>query len=394
VQSPESDHTAESRQIEAEREADLNQLKERLAFYESFDRLIQDNISRAGELLREAAAKRSETELALRNSTAELDRQRTEEKVGYRRLFSGLLDQIQTVQQNVERLAREVSDALDDLESTIPATGELGGDELPPLPTYSGSAVGSLGAGSGSSDTVRAQRATLEPVDELTGSDETEQEEGGGSLTGVGSPSSFSEGVQASVERISQSYAAPEPEPDSGDEEAPVTFADAVNADHGHDDDGDDDVDQPAEYMEGSAADDDFDVSPEEPFLSQSDGDASASDVGIRPGADDQAPEAAFADATGEEPGEAWIDPLETSTTTVLVHGVPRATTALSLKRYLEGLAQVNSVEPREYAEGVLRLQVSAAAPIGLDEIRGWPEAQGMEAVTVQPDFVEVKLPQ
>jgi len=393
VQSPESDHTAETRQIDAEREADLNQLKDRLAFYESFDRLIQDNISRAGELLREAAAKRSETELALRTSTAELDRQRREEKVGYRRLFSGLLDQIQTVQQNVERLAREVSDALDDLESTIPASGELGGDELPPLPTYSGSAVGSIGAGSGSTETAHAQRATLEPVDELTGTDETEQE-GGGSLTGVGSPTSFSEGVQASVERISQSYAAPELEPDSGDEESPVTFADAVNADHGHDDDGDDDVGETAEYMEGSAADDDFDVSPEEPFLSQSDADASAGTIGNQPGVDDHAPEAAFADATGEEPGEAWSDPLETSTTTVLVHGVPRATTALSLKRYLEGLAQVNSVEPREYAEGVLRLQVSAAAPIGLDEIRGWPEAQGMEAMTVQPDFVEVRLPQ
>ena len=57
---------------DAERAADLDGLRERLAFYESFDQLIQDNISRAGDLLREAAAKKSETELALRDATAEI----------------------------------------------------------------------------------------------------------------------------------------------------------------------------------------------------------------------------------------------------------------------------------------------------------------------------------
>ena len=78
----------------------------------------------------------------------------------------------------------------------------------------------------------------------------------------------------------------------------------------------------------------------------------------------------------------------------MLVHGVPRATTALSLKRYLEGLAQVHSVEPREYAEGILRLQVSSDRPVGLDDLRGWPEGNALEPVSVSDDFVEVRLNQ
>jgi hypothetical protein len=76
------------------------------------------------------------------------------------------------------------------------------------------------------------------------------------------------------------------------------------------------------------------------------------------------------------------------------VHGVPRATTALSLKRYLEGLAQVHSVEPREYAEGVLRLQVSSDRPVGLEDLQGWPDAEGMVPVTVDEEFLEVRLHQ
>ncbi|HRA48347.1 MAG TPA: hypothetical protein PK819_09790, partial [Thermomicrobiales bacterium] len=82
------------------------------------------------------------------------------------------------------------------------------------------------------------------------------------------------------------------------------------------------------------------------------------------------------------------------ATTTLLVHGVPRATTALSLKRYLEAMAHVHSVEPREYAEGVLRLQVASEHPIGLADLAGWPEASGLEAMTIEQDFVEVRLPQ
>jgi hypothetical protein len=373
----------------AEREADIAQLKDRLAFYESFDQLIQENITRAGDLLREAAAKRSETELALRSTTAEIERKQLEERVQYRRVFSGLLDQIQTVQQNVERLAREVSDALDDLEAVIPAQGELGqgeDDELPPLPTFSGSTRGSLGSGTiGLADSKGdAEHATLEPVDEIFPGDGGES----GSIPGVGTSAAFSEHMQASVGRVSQTYA-----------------SEVVS---------DDVLDNDPEPEAGPAAEvDEFDVSPEEPYQSAANG-AEAEEAGpssFEPWATpDPVQDAEDAEAPGVYPveentpdqvdeaetidsAEEWTERGEDVTTTILVHGVPRATTALSLKRYLEGLAQVRAVEPREYAEGVLRLQVSSDGPIGMDELRGWPEATGMEPVTVDESFVEVKLP-
>jgi hypothetical protein len=115
--SPDNTDPATSAEPSADRVDDLEQLRERLAFYESFDQLINDNITRAGDLLREAAARKSEGELALRQTTAEFEQRQLAERGNYRRIFSSLLDEITAVQQNVERLARQVSDALDDLEA-------------------------------------------------------------------------------------------------------------------------------------------------------------------------------------------------------------------------------------------------------------------------------------
>ncbi|MER3486097.1 MAG: hypothetical protein C4345_09135 [Chloroflexota bacterium] len=81
-----------------------------------------------------------------------------------------------------------------------------------------------------------------------------------------------------------------------------------------------------------------------------------------------------------------------TRTTTLLVHGVPRATTALSLKRYLEGLSHVHEVEPREFAEGILRLQITGLRPLDISDLSGWPEGHGLEAIHVREDLLEVRL--
>jgi hypothetical protein len=366
-----------------EREADLVQLKERLAFYESFDQLIQENITRAGDLLREAAAKRSETELALRSSTAEIERRQLEGRVQYRKVFSGLLDQIQTVQQNVERLAREVSDALDDLEAVIPARGELGAgddDDLPPLPTFQGPSGGSLASGIGQADEpAEGEIATLEPVDEIFPGGT----EGSGALfSGVGTSQTMSEEMRASVERLSASSAG-EAEIDDGLDEEPIAA------------------------LENDGVEvDDFDVSPEEPYVSTDESGADreeatastyeswATSEPVTEPEDTDAPgvyplaDRGESDSTTEESAE-----INDVTTTILVHGVPRATTALSLKRYLEALEQVHAVEPREYAEGVLRLHVLSNGPIGMAELQGWSEAVGMEPVSIEESFVEVKLP-
>jgi hypothetical protein len=80
------------------------------------------------------------------------------------------------------------------------------------------------------------------------------------------------------------------------------------------------------------------------------------------------------------------------SATVVLVHGVPSATTALSLKRYLEGLSHVGAVEPREFAEGILRLEVSGVRPLAFDDLRSWSEGDSLEPVHLRDDLVEVRL--
>src|SRR6476660_559443 len=147
-----SDSTNQNADADApdHRAEEIEQLRERLSFYESFDQLIQENISRAGDLLREAAARKSEGDLALRSASADFEQRQLAERVNYRRVFSGLLDKITIVQQNVERLARQVADALDDLEAVIPAAGEPAGvesDQFPSMPTFSTGSAGELAPG-------------------------------------------------------------------------------------------------------------------------------------------------------------------------------------------------------------------------------------------------------
>jgi hypothetical protein len=400
-----SDSTAENFTADApENRADeIDQLRERLAFYESFDQLIQENITRAGHLLREAAAQKSQGDLAIRSATAEVEQRQLEERIGYRKIFSGLLDEITTVQQNVERLARQVSDALDDLEAVIPAAGEsaaLDGDQLPSMPTFSSQLAGELGAGAMVADEPTATNAQepeqhqqkapeaavesnvesdidmnteaqfeqaeeasmLEPVDELYAEDSSLEPVASHPGTGPlgGGITSFSEVVQASVDRVSQdmSGVTVDAEPDLAEAPKPVEIESmpegGISVDIG--------ADKPA-VAEVEAPEIEAPDSPSEPV-----------------------------DVAADE--DEWEDAGPSAATTVLVHGVPRATTALSLKRYLEGLAQVHSVEPREYAEGILRLQVASDRPVGLDDLRGWPEGTELEPVSVSDEFVEVRLNQ
>ena len=93
----------------------------------------------------------------------------------------------------------------------------------------------------------------------------------------------------------------------------------------------------------------------------------------------------AVADANDDEPRLRAV--------MVLVHGVPRAAAALSLQRHLAGLAYIDGVEAREYAEGILRLQVTAHRPLDLADLRAWDGGADLAPVHVQDDVIEVRLP-
>lgn len=393
-QSQQSQQPAQS--SESDPDEELTRLRERLAFYESFDQLIQDNVSRAGSLLREAAAKHQDSELAIRTTTARFEERQLAERVEYRKIFSGLLDDITTVQQNVERLARQVADALDDLESVIPAAGEtaaLESDSLPSIPTFRSSTVGELGAGFTRPETamadVTASESTGEPLE---------------------TAAAFGAGERESPEHLAGVHeSAIEVEDYGRDQVVHQGFSTAAAHDHAEpidellpeDDSGGEHDQSIAQQSGGPSASSTFShiVQASVERISQAIGGRESGEAAenANPSVEseaisvDLAPTAEEADDEGEHIA-AWSDSGEPAATTLLVHGVPRATTALSLKRYLEGLDLVHSVEPREYAEGVLRLQVSSERPVRLDDLKGWPEASALEPVAVRDDFVEVRL--
>ncbi|MBA2277415.1 MAG: hypothetical protein H0W06_06585 [Chloroflexia bacterium] len=77
----------------------------------------------------------------------------------------------------------------------------------------------------------------------------------------------------------------------------------------------------------------------------------------------------------------------------VLVHGVPRAAVALSLQRHLGTLAHVVTVEAREFAEGILRLQVTTVRQLGAADLAGWGEGETATVLRADPSVLEVTLP-
>lgn len=266
-----------------ERADEVTRLRERLSFYESFDRLIQDNIAKSGDLLRQAMDVKETASAEIAAAQVEVARKRAGDQSRYRLLFSVMLDELTELQGQAERLARRLTDALDEIENELPA---------------------------GSDAAAMAEIAATD------------------------------DGGEAATLAL-----------DSGEAEEAI----------------------PPAIESLTAFDVPIDIQPFSP-----------DDVGPR----DVATE-------GIEPEPQYADvvvPIKGRGTIILVHGVPRATTALSLKRYLEGLDHVATVEPREFAEGILRLEIDGVRPVALDDLRSWPEGARLEAVHVRDDLLEVRL--
>jgi hypothetical protein len=83
----------------------------------------------------------------------------------------------------------------------------------------------------------------------------------------------------------------------------------------------------------------------------------------------------------------------EPTRTTIIVHGIHKPAIATGLQRFLLGQPGVAGVEPREFAEGILRLQVRSTVPISEGLFSGWTEGEGMTVIQRVPQTVEVILP-
>lgn len=98
------------------------------------------------------------------------------------------------------------------------------------------------------------------------------------------------------------------------------------------------------------------------------------------------APETA---ATVTGPAPAWIAPQVID---VIAHQIAKATVALSLQRHLGNLDAVSGVEAREFAEGILRMQVTAHRPLTAGDLTGWDEGGQVSVLQLQPTLVELAV--
>jgi ElaB/YqjD/DUF883 family membrane-anchored ribosome-binding protein len=78
---------------------------------------------------------------------------------------------------------------------------------------------------------------------------------------------------------------------------------------------------------------------------------------------------------------------------TIIVQGVTRPAVATGLRAHLMAQPGVTAVDPREFAEGVLRLQVVSMVPITEALFHGWNDGAGLTVVHQPSGAVEVILP-
>ncbi len=240
-------------------ESELDLARERLAFYEQFDEIIRQNIASSSALLREASTRHEADFVAERSQ--------------FRALLSGMLDDLSALQSQSERLARRVTDALDDLESGATLTAEGVAPEATTLGMFADAPPEAAAVVNAA---TRATRKLAEPV----------------------------------ANSGAKKFAAAE-----------------------------------------------LPASPAVPVAAV-----------------------------------AAIDFSNPTTTTLLVHGVPRASAALGLKSYIEKLDFVSTVEPREFAAGLLRLQVDGARPLSLGDLAGWTLADRVKLRSASNDLLELDL--
>jgi hypothetical protein len=88
-------------------------------------------------------------------------------------------------------------------------------------------------------------------------------------------------------------------------------------------------------------------------------------------------------------PSDSWDSPRVID---LIAHRVPKAATALSFQRYLGTLEPVVGVEAREFAEGVLRLQVTARRPLDRAELTAWTDGGGVTVLQQKSTVIEIEI--
>ena len=141
-------------------EEELRSVRERLAFYESFDQLIQENVARSGELLRQAAEQREAAMREVDRARAEADRRLADQRT----MLTLIGDELIGLQGQIAALARRVAAALGESSPPEPAPAPSFAEE-PESDRMEDVAVPFADAAVGAGDTVSGEQAA-EPAAE------------------------------------------------------------------------------------------------------------------------------------------------------------------------------------------------------------------------------------
>jgi hypothetical protein len=251
----------------------LDRARERLAFYESFDRIIGENIRRSGELMVETVALREQARAQAAEFAAEraaFDATRQADRDAYRALVQDALNDVAATRPVIDQLVDRLQAALVTFDNDTPdVTASAPADEIDP------------GRGPEAQPAQSPEAATgAEPA-----------------------------------------TPAPEPGPESPSDEAePIPEP----------------VAEPAPVAESA--------------------------------------------------------PTGKRTVEVLAHGVGTAAVAISLQRTLRELDYVANVEAREFADGVLRLQVEANDEVLQTDLAGWLDTHEGHISNASGNVLEINL--
>lgn len=102
----------------------LSHGQEWLSFYESFDKLVQDNLARSSELLRRAMALPEVADREVQQIRNEMEEKLATEKKNQRELLASLLEELNGSYRQVSMLARSVGTVIGDLERLSQRVGE------------------------------------------------------------------------------------------------------------------------------------------------------------------------------------------------------------------------------------------------------------------------------
>jgi hypothetical protein len=304
----------------------LARARERLSFYEGFDRIIAENVRRSGELMLESLRVRDKL-------TTDANFLGAEERSRILRRLNGLDGALNTMQANLNDVLGQVADLRQSL------THAPVGDSFPTIETTPGA-----GTGSGDVDQATLMAMVARESAEQASSD----------LTGTTTEPTTTDSPPTIAPQPEPVAPAPSPAPVAQPAAAPI-------------------VAQRAEPVPVSPA--------QTPPVQQAAAPATPTPVPATPAP--QTPPI-ISSVT-----EVWN---EQRTIEVIAHDVTRAAVALALQGHLRSLPQVAMVDAREFASGMLRLQVAATASLSQADLTGWSGSEHMQIVQLQPTVVELRF--